>query len=525
MASRAVNFARRVWRAAGRLVGIGGRQGPQGVLGGVYTSAAGTAPNLNTKALLEGFDTMPWLRAVADKVGTAVGGLDWRLYAVGKPPKPEAAVPVPDAFVYTLSAADLAQMVGEVVGRELAGRVRRIKGQLEPWAQRDRRAQRAPAEPRWKHLEGLRRAGLLQEVSEHPFYDALENPNPFMGRTGLMKLTEISFDLVGDAFWLKDRNGAGAPVGFWPIPAHWITETPTPGTPFFRASWSGWQRMIPESEVVWFHEPSPAHPFARGSGVGFALGDELEVDEYLAKMTKQLFFNQAKPDWIFAGGEGTSETEMRRLERDVLQRHQGFWRQSKPWFLTGGGDDINKRIHEFQRPTMEQLVYPGLRKTQRDVVLQTWGAPPELFGITENSNRATVQAAEYLFTKWVVLPRGERMRVIIQAKVLPDYDDRLLLDYTSPVEEDKEHDLNVRKAAPWAWDADEWRHAAGDGPMEGEAGKVFLVPLNSFITDDLLDAEQRPHAAAPPPGPDPAADEAAKEPKPAVKPPKESPKE
>jgi Phage portal protein len=493
MATAVMNLVKR----AGRLVGIGGNPGPQGALSGITASSSGAPPLMSTRAMLEGFDTMPWLRAAADKVGTALALTDWRLYAVGKPPGKSAIIEA-SAARYEFRGEDLAQAASAAVAAEVARRIRIIRGQLEPWAMRDAITQRLLPAQRWKSLELLRKRGQLQEIADHPFYAALENPNPFMGRMGLVKLTEISLDLVGDAFWLKERNGAGAPVGFWPIPAHWITETPTPSRPFFRASWQAWQRQVQESEILWFHEPSPVHPFERGSGIGFAIGDELEIDEYLAKMTKQMFFNDADPKWIFAGGEGTSEAEMRRLERDFLQKNQGFWRKFKPYFLVGGGDDINKRIHEFQRPTMEQLVYPGLRKAQRDVVLQTWGAPPELFGITENSNRATVEAAEYLFAKWVILPRAERMRSIIQSKLLPEYDDRLILDFPSPVQEDKEHQLAVMKAAPWAWDADEWRARAGDAPLEvsTKPGGVYMVPLNSFATSDLLDPEQRPKASA-----------------------------
>lgn len=494
---------------------IGGNSGPQGILEGIYTSSVGTPPLMNTRGLLEGFDTMPWLRACTEKIGIALGMTDWRLYAVGTPPAP-AKHPEPCVglqpdwpgnqhdVTFTVNADELAVALGSWVAEEVARRVRQIRGQLEPWARRDQILQRQLGDARWKNLEFLRRRGELTEIADHPFYTALETPNPFMGRMGLMKITEASLDLVGDAFWLKERNAAGVPCGYWPIPAHWIVETPTPYRPFFRVNWRSFVRAVPESEIRWFHEPAPVHPYDRGSGVGWALGDELEIDEYLAKMTKQMFFNDADPKWIFAGGDGVSETELRRFERDFLQRNQGFWRKFKPHFIVGGGDDINKRIHEFQRPTMEQLVYPGLRKAQRDVVIQTFGAPPELFGITENSNRATVEAAEYLFARWVLLPRGERLRSILQMELMSEFDDRLVLDFPSPVAEDKEFELNVRKAAPWAWDADEWRQLAGDQPVAKEdgGGKFRLVPMNSYLISDLGDKEARPAAAGS--GADPA---------------------
>ena len=47
-------------------------------------------------------------------------------------------------------------------------------------------------------------------------------------------------------------------------------------------------------------------------------------------------------------------------------------------------------------------------------------------------------------------------------------DDRLILDYESPVQEDKAFRLAVMQAAPWAWNADEWRDFAGLDPIEAE---------------------------------------------------------
>jgi hypothetical protein len=514
-------------KQAGRVIGIGGNPGPQNILGGIYSSQQSTPPLLNTRSMLEGYDGMPWLRAASDRVGTAIAMIDWSLYAIGKPAATLAPVAeelagwTDGTQTRTLSATEISGMVGRVIAREADRRIGKLKGRLEPWAVRDRSLQRMMPDARWKSIDALRKAGRLTRIDEHPFLDALEKPNPFMGRSGLMKITEVSMDLVGDAFWLYERaNIGGAPTGFWPLPAHWIIEMPTPGRPWYRVGWSGWNRLVPESEILRFPDPSPVHPYDRGSGVGFALGDELEIDEYLAKMTKQMFFNDADPKWIMAGGGDISESEMRRLERDFLNRNQGFWRKFKPYFMVGGGDDINKRIHEFQRPTMEQLVYPGLRKAQRDVVVQTFGVPPEMFGITESSNRATAEAAEYIFSKWVILPRADRLRSILQAQLMPLYDDRILIDFPNPVTEDKVHVLNVRKSAPWAWTVDEWRALGGDAPLpvsDNAPGAIHMVPMNSYLTDDLADETKRPAAPTPiiapptppgdtPPGQDPDAE-------------------
>ena len=411
------------------------RVGPSGLLRGIFPVSGSDAPARGTVDILEGYDSMPWLRAVADKVGFAVACVDWQLLSVRRGGK----------------------------------------------AIRERVLQRALTAERTKALLAIEKQPqieLRQEI-DHPFWDALDNPNPYMGRVGLLKLAEIHVDLVGDAYWVKERNALGVCCGFWPVPPHWVLSNPTPAKPTFRIAYRSWQVDLPAQEVAWFHEPSPANPYTQGSGVGWVLGDELEVDEYAAKMAKQLFFNQARPDFVVYGLD--DDVEKRRLERDWLNRLQGFWRAHKPYFMTG-----EPKFHEFQRPTMEQLVYPGLRKAQRDIVLQTWGAAPELFGIVENSNRATIEGGEYLTSKFVTLPRAERMRGVLQHIAEEEYDDRLVVHFMSPVAEDKQFVLAVARAAPHSRRVDEWRALQCLPPIGGPEGQAMLVPLNSRLTDDLL---------------------------------------
>lgn len=400
--------------------------GPQGMLQGITRSAI-DPPKRGTREHLEVYETAPWPRAVGDKVATAVAFCDFELVAKTKNGK----------------------------------------------AVKDVRLQRASMAQRSK----LVRAMDVHMIEGHPFMAALDMPNPFMDRIGLLKLTELHLDFVGDAFWLKDRAVLGHPVGFWPIPPQWVMETPREDNGNkFRVSYKAWQAWIPSTEIHWFHEPAPANPYTRGTGIGWSLGDEIQVDEYAAKMAAAFFFNRARPDFVFATGLGEEET--RRLEQDWLQRLQGFYRAHRPYFLAGGEVDLQKQIREFQQPTMEQLVYPNLRKVQRDIILQVWGVPPEMFGIVENSNRAVIESAEYFFTKWVVWPKAERIRASLQRLVIEDYDERIVLHVCSPVAEDKAHQLAVMSKAPWNWTRDEWRAAGGSGPATDGPGNERAIPMN-----------------------------------------------
>jgi phage portal protein BeeE len=434
-------------RASG-IFGGGDKRDPQGLMSGVYPAGRGDPPDISTRNLLETYETMPWVRAIAGRIATKVAETQW-----------------------TLSA-----QIGS------AGK-----------AVRNRQLQRSGHHVRRKGLLELQARKELRVVDDHVMLDALAGSNPLMTGFDVMKLSQLGLELVGDSFLLKERNGLGVPIGLWPIPAHWVLSPPTPAAPRFTVSYNAWQGDIPDSEILWLHDPAPANPYARGSGTARALGDELETDEYASKHAKQLFFNRARPDFLVMV-EDVQKPELKRLEHDWLNRLQGFWRVAKPYFL-----NRKVEIHEFgQSQTLENLTLVPLRQFERDVIQQAWGFPPEILGILENGNRATIEAADYFLEEHVIQPRREFLRAALQARLIPEYDDRLIVDYVSTVREDKEFELNVMKAAAWAFTADEWRSRAGLPPLPDGKGESHLVPLNSYMTEDPLDQEARPapHPAA-----------------------------
>ena len=86
-----------------------------------------------------------------------------------------------------------------------------------------------------------------------------------------------------------------------------------------------------------------------------------------------------------------------------------------------------------------------LRDQMRDILLHVPGVPPEIFGILESSNRSTIDAAKYLFDSLLIVPRLEFLRTIMQERLIPEFDEKLILDYVSPVEKDREFALEAGK--------------------------------------------------------------------------------
>lgn len=407
-----------------------------GLLSGLYPANVGAIPQRGTKEILEAYGTMPWLRAVSQKIANAVAATEWVLYAPAN-------------------------------------------------GKRNSRAQRLFGEDREKFIAKAIDQGQIRTITEHIFLEGLTKGNNYLVGPSLFRTTQVHVDLVGEAFWVKERNALGAPVAFWPIPPHWVISTPTPSSRFYTVQFAAWHGQIPDTEVLWFCDPDPSNPYGRGTGLARALTDELETDEYAARHSRMTFINRARPDLIIwpeetknDAGVISSENAERLAERWRSQ-HQGFWRAALPYFATRklGVKEVGQ--------SFQDLSLVDLREFERDTIRQVFGVPPEMMGIvTPGTARATIETGEYIFEKHVIAPRREFLRAYLQERIIPEYDERLILGFNSTIGEDRTFILDAAKAAPWTRSFNEWRKMQYLDPLPGDKGETYMMPLSSTPVKD-----------------------------------------
>ena len=274
------------------------------------------APKLGTPQLLAIYNESPWLRAVVRKVAVGVAGTQWRLY---------------------------------------------VKQNSQKKAVRHKGLQNASYDVRKEMMKNMKVTDGLREIEEHPLIDLLQVGNPELHGQSVLQTTQVHIDLVGEGFWIKERNGLGVPTALWPIPPDWIRKLPTKSQPYFHLSSSAGSQVadVPVTEVIYFKEPDPANPYGRGSGTGKSLGDEIEIDEFAAKHIKSFFINRARPDLIISG-DSLSRADSERLEELWNQKHKGFWKAWKPMFLSRKVD-VKTLSQSFENMQMTDL-----RKQERD---------------------------------------------------------------------------------------------------------------------------------------------------------------
>lgn len=425
------------------------------ILGGFGST---TYPKPNAVQLLEAYNHMPWLRAVIHKISHSSAMVPWKLYRVVKANSGKG--------------------------------VRISKFKSGDWHIRKRM---------FRTVKETSKDFELEEVMDHPVLDLLSNGHElFPGFTSSM-IVQMHLDLVGEACQLKERskihmgdNGLGRVKKLLPIPPTWIKSLPTTSQPSYEIQFAGIgdTEAVAASDVIFYRDPNPKDPFGRGSGVAGALGDELQGNEAASQTIRSRLENNSIPPFVAMPKENSGEPP----EQKQIERIQQSWDAKLRGPAKGKGMvhflraafDIQKLGNSF-----EELMLIPLLNNQRDTVLQVYGAPPELFGIIENSNRATIDAAETLFARHVIMPRMEHRRATLQIQLVDEIDDTLILDYESPVPDDKEYELSVMKASPWPFKANEIREKAGRESL-GDDGEVFNVPSTGFIQTSLKEDQGEP---------------------------------
>lgn len=410
---------------------------------------ANAPPRRGADALLRAYKEMPWLRTVVDAVADNVANVQWRVYR-----------------------------------------------RTTPSGRRDYSFRSGSKRARAERMKGLEEAGELVELTDHPLLALLMDPNDHLSGRAVLKLSQIHLDLVGEAFWVLEREPVtGLIVGAWPVPPNAVLSLPDLHKP--REEWSytiqtaGASRTVPAKDVIALRMLDPDDPLGRGIGPAFALGDELDCDEYAARFTKNFFFNSAVPAAVVSI-EGLSDANapaVKAFKESLEREHRGPERAGK--LLVTSGKTTFARLDT----SLKDMQFVELRKFLMEFVRQVYRVPPEIVGDISNSNRATAFAARELLAEQAVLPRLEFLRTELQSRLVPQFGDDLVLEYDSPVPADRDHQLAVMSRLPEAFSYDEWRGLAGLRPDPERQGYPLPMPGQVETQPGATPAE------APPPEP------------------------
>lgn len=338
--------------------------------------------------------------------------------------------------------------------------------------------------------------GEAREITEHPALDIWSrNMGAFLPGYSLRKLTHGHLELTGEGFWFLGRNAQGVPVDALSIPPSWIIETPRADRPTFILSKRFLNQEIPAEDILWFKDPDVEDPYLRGVGPATAIGAELETMDNASEFLRRFFHNDMRPNLLIYGSD-FKKTERQKMEllwrqkvRGVANSHGAFFMQA-PESITIKEVSSGMRDHQMTELMDWEVTF----------VRKYFGIPPSVLGdFSDNSGLGAsgVEIEAMIFARWCLVPRLELFRAVLQEWVELEYDDRLVVVYDNPIQEDKEFQLKVMKANPVVYNNDEWRAFAGHGMMRSKrAGEAHIISSSLDVRPNL---DPEDFSDAPPP--------------------------
>lgn len=341
-----------------------------------------------------------------------------------------------------------------------------------------------------------------KEKTEHDLLDLLDSVNPYLTGPELKYLTSSHLDLVGNCYWLltdKKGNPCKSPLekpdAIWPLDASKTRPViDTSSFPFrikeYVLQFGTSKYIFPTSAIVHFRLPDPENFF---EGVGIVQkGDKyIDLDNYVYEFMRKFFVNGARPAG-FLKTEFTAPSQLESIKLGFMEVHEGIDNMNKiavlpkdvTWLEAGSN--------------MKELNITDIGDSSRDRILSLFGVSKTILGTAESdTNRATAETADYVFSKRVIKPHMQLICSFLNEQLVPRYGDNLYITFIDPVPEDRAARTLEMKTAVGSLPVINVNEAReqfmGLGPIEG--GDKLMAPNN------FAPVEEIPEGGAPKPEP------------------------
>lgn len=310
------------------------------------------------------------------------------------------------------------------------------------------------------------------EVFSHAALDLWNTPNPFMVQQEFVEASQQHIDLTGETTTVIFRDPRSPlPLELWPVrPDRMI---PVPDRDQFLVGWiysspDGERVPLRRDEVIQIKMPNPLDPY-RGLGPVQAALVDIDSARYGAEWNRNFFINSAEPGGHLEVETNLTDAEFEKLVKSWSEQHQGISNAHRVAVLEGG---VKWKDRSFSPKDMQ---FSQLRGLSRELIREAFGIHGHMIGNSQDVNKANADAGEISFGKWLVYPRAQRWKSMLNARLLPMFEATdVEFDHDRVVPEDREADDRERTskanaaaalATAKTWDPADILAAVGLPPM------------------------------------------------------------
>lgn len=343
--------------------------------------------------------------------------------------------------------------------------------------------------------------GEIKPVESHPATELLDRVNNFTTRYDHMSLSQQYLELAGEAPWFVDRgkSGSGEPSSLLLLRPDLLSieqsKDKTSSNPIggfkYKVDPQNTINISPD-ELVFLKYPDPINAF-RGKGTLAAAALTVDLDNYSEDYNKRFFFQGARPDMVLASDQKLNEKQKKDLRSDVKRLYTGKQNAHKTMILESGLKATPFSIAQKDMEFMDQ------QRFSRDKICSIFRVHKSIIAITEDVNLANAKIGEYVFAKWTIRPKLERIISQLNEFYLPMFagTENMFFSFDDPVPADVESKLKIYDSAlSRGWMTVNEVREDENLPGIGEAGDKILIP-NTFQPIDMAGSIISPQASVP----------------------------
>jgi HK97 family phage portal protein len=276
------------------------------------------------------------------------------------------------------------------------------------------------------------------EVTAHAALDLWNAPNKFMTGPSFRESTQQHEELTGEQWWvIAKHESVNLPLELWPVRPDRMEPVPDPNDfliGYVYTGPSGERIPLGVDDVIFLRRPNPLDPY-RGMGVVQTILMDIDATAASAEWNANFFKNSAEPGGIIEVDKRLSDDEFTEWRDRWAESHRGVANAHRVGMLEAGMKWVDRKY------SMREMQFTELRGVNREIIREAFGFPKPMLGATDDVNRANAEAAAYVFARWLIQPRLERIREVLNTRLLPMYGATaagLEFDFCNPVPEDVE---------------------------------------------------------------------------------------
>ena len=328
------------------------------------------------------------------------------------------------------------------------------------------------------------------EVDENnELLNILYKPNPYMTKNELFEATQAFKDLDGNAYWYlaRDKDGEGDIKEIYPMRPDKMAivvdkENALEITGYVYTASNGQKIPFTIKEILHFKNfnPTGGHPMPhKGMSIVEGASWAIDTDNEIRKWNFNFFKNNAKPDGIlYSEGGAIDQSQYNRLKEQWKQEHQGSENTGKVAILSGG-----LKWQEISR-NQKDMDFSGQRNFNMEEILALFRVPKFILGMTTDISRANADASIYVYMLRTIKPQMQRLVDTINEFLVPEFNDGSIVDFKSPVPEDRAQIVNEYTVGMNKWlSRNEIRAREGLPPTDN--GDVFFGSFGDMEQDKV----------------------------------------